>query len=447
MNDFSYDVKRNLIDQLKELGIKHGDSLFVHSSIRAVGGEVKARELIEALFFAVGKEGTLLFPTFTSRNEEYFVPSQTPSVMGAVAEEFRKMPGVIRSFHPRHPVAAKGPMAEDLLKDHEKASGPCSEGTPFFKHANSGGQILLIGVDLDTLTLLHTAEAMLDLAYLNCMEAAYMDESGIIHHVKMKQVPGGHRGGVRGFEKVFREHGIIRYGRIGKGSAMLIDAKKSLDVMVDILSKDPMAALCPGNSCPDCETFKARIRGKNLTDHNINVSLLLTSMPENKEAFEDMLRHFSTTKIGYITKKDFEINELKRGWKIMPAPEDIVNYDSLPKGCIGLVYYPLKAAKYGIQPFYDVLYKNKCREYITDIFIEDGITQIQGESERALLYLPYLDKGERVKLGDGHAQLREIVSAMRMRNFSGTYHIVVPNKGNIILMTYEMLREFYKIIP
>ena len=143
--------------------------------------------------------------------------------MGVVAEEFRKMPGVIRSFHPRHPVAAKGPMAKELLKDHEKASGPCSEGTPFFRHAKSGGQILLIGIDFDTLTLLHTAEAVLDLAYLSSMEAPFMDENGIIHHVTMKQVPGGHRGGVRGFEKVFREDGIIRYGKIGNAVTMLID--------------------------------------------------------------------------------------------------------------------------------------------------------------------------------------------------------------------------------
>jgi len=447
MNSYIKKNQKTIVDQCKELGIKKGTSLFIHSSIRAVGGGVKACELIEALFCAVGKDGTLLFPTFTSREEEYFIPSLTPSVMGAVAEEFRKMPGVIRSLNPRHPVAAKGPMAKKLLIDHEKAIGPCSEGTPFFKHARSGGQILLIGVDLDTLTLLHTAEALLDLAYLNVMEARYMDEEGGIKTVEMKQVPGGHRGGVRSFEKVFREHGIIRYGRIGNAVTILIDADKALDIMTDILKKDPLAALCPGNSCPDCETFKARIRGRKLAENNINISILLPSMPEDVDAFDDMLRHFSTTDIGYLTKKEFEIKELTKGHKILPAPGEIVSYKSLPKGCGGLVYYPLRAAQQGIQPFYDVLYKNKCREFVTDIFIEDGITRIQGESEKALLYLPYLDKGERLKLGEGHAQLREIVSAMRMRNFSGTYHIVIPDTVDMISVTYDLLKEFYEIIP
>ena len=56
-----------LIDQCKELGIKKRNCLFFHSSIRAVGGGVKVRELIEALFCAVGKDGTLLFPTFIEK--------------------------------------------------------------------------------------------------------------------------------------------------------------------------------------------------------------------------------------------------------------------------------------------------------------------------------------------------------------------------------------------
>jgi hypothetical protein len=263
----------------------------------------------------------------------------------------------------------------------------------------------------------------------------------------MKQVPGGHRGGVRGFEKVFNEHGIISYGRIGNALTMLIDADKALDIMIDILKKDPMAALCQGNFCPDCETFKAHIRGRKLAENNINISILLPSMPEDMEAFKDMLKHFSTTDIGYLTKKEFEIKEITKGRKILPKPEEIVNYDNLPKGCSGLVYYPLRAAQQGIQPFYDVLYKFKCREFVTDIFVEDGITRIQGESEKALLYLPYLGKKERVELGWGHAQLREIVSAMRMRNFSGIYHIVVPDTGNMISEAYDLLREFYRIIP
>ena len=86
-----------LKDQIGTLGIRPGTALFVHSSLKAVGHGVSAKALIEGLRAAVGAEGTLLFPTFTDRQEEYFDPAQTPSTMGIVAEVFRQMPNTLRS--------------------------------------------------------------------------------------------------------------------------------------------------------------------------------------------------------------------------------------------------------------------------------------------------------------------------------------------------------------
>src|SRR5438552_3781771 len=135
-----------LEEQIGSLGITRGSALFVHSSIKAVGPKARAQDLIAALRTVVGDEGTLVFPTFTSREEDYFDPASTPSVMGAVAEVFRKMPGTLRSRHPRHPIAAHGPKAQELIEDHERAFGPCGVGTPFEKHARMGGQVLMVGV-------------------------------------------------------------------------------------------------------------------------------------------------------------------------------------------------------------------------------------------------------------------------------------------------------------
>jgi len=118
----------------------------------------------------------------------------------------------------------------------------------------------------------------------------------------------------------------------------------------------------------------------------------------------------------------------------------------LPPGYAGFAYAPLDAARAGIHPFYDVLYKHKCRDYITDIFVEDGLTDLPGFGRSSLSYLPELVPDSCAALGDGHAELREIISALRMRNFSGRYHLVIPD-GNLYSHTLKQLKEFWDLLP
>ena len=446
-----------LKDQIGMLGIRPGTALFVHSSLKAVGYGVSAEALIEGLRAAVGAEGTLLFPTFTDRQEEYFDPAQTPSTMGIVAEVFRQMPNTLRSRHPRHPVAAQGPGAQVLLKGHEETIGPCGADTPFERHARSGGQVLLIGVDLDTLTLLHTAEALLDLPYLNCVEGRYLGVDGQIQTSTMRQAPGGHRGGVRSFEKVLKKRGLIRYGRIGGARTMLLDAGPTLDAMVEILTDNPAAALCRGEYCPDCVNFKGKIRAQQLASLGAEISVVLPQMPNDPEAFAEMLTRFGCS-AHFTTIDALPIIRLAEGetapvpptdgraWILQPAPSDLVHIETIPEGYAGLAYAPLEAAQVGLQPFYGVLYKGRCRDLITDIFAADEIVGLSGFSASALSYLDNLVPDGNVALGEGQAQLREIISALRMRSFAGRYHLVVPN-GNPYAETLRLLREFWNLLP
>ena len=446
-----------LEEPIDALGIRPGTALFVHSSLKAVCHGVRAEALIEGLRAAVGAEGTLLFPTFTDRQEGYFDPAQTPSTMGVVAEVFRQMPNTLRSRHPRHPVAAQGPAAQALLKGHEETVGPCGADTPFERHARSGGQVLLIGVDLDTLTLLHTAEALLDLPYLNQIEGRYLGPDGLIRTSTMRQAPGGHRGGVRGFEKVLKNRGLIRYGRIGRARTMLLDAGPALDAMVEILTADPAAALCRGECCPDCVDFKGKIRAQQLASLGAEISVFLPQMPDDPEMFAEMLARFGCP-ARFTTIDAQPIVRLAEGetppappadgqdWILQPAPGDLVCIETVPEGYAGLAYAPLEAARAGLQPFYGVLYKGRCRDLITDIFAADGIAGLGGFSASSLGYLDNLLPDGNVALGEGQAQLREIVSALRMRSFAGRYHLVVPD-GNPYAETLRLLREFWNLLP
>lgn len=452
------DNKHNILArELLQLGIRQGAALFVHSSIKAIGNDHSPSQLIAALRTAVGDEGTLLFPTFSTRQESHFDPSQTPSTMGAVAETFRQLPGVIRSRHPRHPVAAQGPLAATLLADHESAIGPCGVGTPFEKHARSSGQILLLGVDLDTLTLLHTAEALVDSPYLKATKGRYLDHDGHIQEVAMQQVPGGHRGGVRGFEKPLRIQGVIRDGRVGQARTMLLDAGSALDAMINFLRKDPAAALCKNDNCPDCVNFQGKIRNQQLQDLGAQLCITLPQRAKDPQAIKEIVQRFGITP-QIQTDIDLKIVRVKsgeppppppdntHGWVLQPAAEELNKFKTLPAGYTGLAYSPLAAAHKGIQPFYDVLYKGGWRDLVTDIFVSDGITCLQGFCSPPLSHLDTINPSGQVTLGSGHAQLREIISAMRMRNFTGRYHLVIP-EGDVFAQTLRSLHEFWDLLP
>ncbi|MCD6308397.1 MAG: AAC(3) family N-acetyltransferase, partial [Candidatus Latescibacteria bacterium] len=429
----------------------------VPSPLKGIGEGARPLDVISALRAVVGDEGTLVFPTFTSREESCFIPEATESVMGAVAETFRKMPGVIRSRHPRHPVAAQGPAACELTRGHENATGPCGADTPFHRHAMSGGQILLIGVDLDTLTLLHTAEALLDLPYLRELKGTYRDESGVEHTISMRHAPGGHRGGIHFLEKLLRRKVLIKYGSFGHARTILMDAGSVLDELIDALTLDPMAALCRHENCPDCETFKGAVRRAALLDLGAQVCFLIHEPPHDTHGYEEMIARYGyepeyrlMSGLPVVTVGRGESPPASHGVErplLRPDPRDLPSYRTIPEGYAGIVYAPLEAARAGLQPFYDVLYRGRSRGLITDIIVEDGLADLPGFVSPKLGAVHFAGlSGSHVTLGTGQAQLREIVSAMRMRNFKGRYHVVVP-AGDPFIETRRIMSEFYELLP
>ncbi len=65
------------------------------------------------------------------RDGRVFDPDTIPSDMGLISETFRRRSGVHRSRHPYHPVAALGPRAGEMLRDHERSNVPDGPETPY----------------------------------------------------------------------------------------------------------------------------------------------------------------------------------------------------------------------------------------------------------------------------------------------------------------------------
>jgi aminoglycoside 3-N-acetyltransferase len=161
----------DFLRRLNQLGIRSGDTVLVHSSFDAFEGFTgKPTDVIAALEEAIGPQGALLMPTlpFTGTAVEYvkenplFDVARTPSRMGLITELFRRMPGVVRSVHPTHPVAVWGEGATSIAAGHHEAKTPCGKGTPFTRLLERRGKILLLGVDIGSVTFYHGVEEMLE---------------------------------------------------------------------------------------------------------------------------------------------------------------------------------------------------------------------------------------------------------------------------------------------
>lgn len=160
-------TRSSLAHDLKRLGVSPGAVVMVHAAVRAVGAVTGGvNVIIQALQDAVGDAGTLVAyvdfePGFADGDAEIPVfdkrIAQAARDHGVLHETLRTWPGARRSDHPDAGVVAVGRRAEWITGTHPFRYG-YGDGSPFERVLEAGGQVLMLGAPLDTITLLHYAE-------------------------------------------------------------------------------------------------------------------------------------------------------------------------------------------------------------------------------------------------------------------------------------------------
>lgn len=165
--------KGDLKAGLKQLGLKKGDNIGVHSALSSFGYvDGGADTVIDALLEVVSKEGTIVMPTHSANLEKVerspeeiaagvswlykilpYDPHKTPCTTGTIPETFRKRKDVLRSLHHVHSIAATGPKTKAIVK-----AGNKNVLDAWKQLLENNGYILLLGVDLGTCTAMHLAE-------------------------------------------------------------------------------------------------------------------------------------------------------------------------------------------------------------------------------------------------------------------------------------------------
>ncbi len=293
-------TKNDIIHGIRELGVQDGDIIMVHSALSSLGRvEGGANAVIDALIEAVGPTGTIAMPTLYPpciTDDAVFDVKDSPSDMGVITEVFRTRPGVVRSLHPTHPTAAYGARAGDLIRDHAKAPTACGADTPFGRLAEWGGKVLLMGVDQDRNTLLHTAEDYADCAFLAERTFRYRDPLvGDIKKITLDRFPGPHRNFI-GLDPLFRKAGIMKVGKIGKAVCRLMDAGETVRIATEALKADPSTALCDNPACADCVRQRGFVRKAFLDKEDFTLSVRVNDVPDLK-ALASLLWRFGITAV------------------------------------------------------------------------------------------------------------------------------------------------------
>ncbi|KAF6800937.1 hypothetical protein CSOJ01_12114 [Colletotrichum sojae] len=174
-------TKPSLITDLRNLGLKQGDTILLHSSLSSLGWvNGGAETVVSALLEVLGDSGTLVVPAHTGHNSDpagwkspsaprhlwqlirdtmpaYDPRTSRTSEMGAIAETVRTWPGAVRSAHPQMSLAALGPTAEKITAGHAM---DCRHGedSPLARLEEVGARVLFLGTGFFTCTCFHLAE-------------------------------------------------------------------------------------------------------------------------------------------------------------------------------------------------------------------------------------------------------------------------------------------------
>jgi aminoglycoside 3-N-acetyltransferase len=239
-------IKQDLLNQLNALGIESNGTLMVHLSYKAIGGvDGRGDTVLDALTEYM-QPGLLVLPSHTWMvNEDNPVTDvlYTRSCVGKLTEMFRKRPGVVRSFHPTHSVAALGAGAEDFVSGEEYINTPCGKGGVHYKLWERDAQILLIGVNFNRNTFIHGIEEW------DGAEGSISREKTDLYVITPKgerlytpQYRHCARLGSETFSKLEPDAlrlGVMTIGKFGDASARIMRARPLREMTAGLLKEDP----------------------------------------------------------------------------------------------------------------------------------------------------------------------------------------------------------------
>lgn len=240
---------KQLVSLFHEVGLRAGDVVFVHSSLKAIGPvDGGADAIIDSFLEVLTPEGLLAVPTHTwatvNDKQPVFHQTYSPSTVGVLTNVLRSRRNAFRSLHPTHSVAAIGNRAGEFCAGHERDETPCSPGSPYGRLIDWGGKVVLLGVDLTRCTFFHCLEEVAGLGEIWTIDPVRRRRYLIRHDGTVVEAWArehiGHMSDNYGrAEGELREAGVMTmHGKDG-AAIRIVDAVKARDYLVPRLRANP----------------------------------------------------------------------------------------------------------------------------------------------------------------------------------------------------------------
>jgi aminoglycoside 3-N-acetyltransferase len=159
--------KNDFKETLKGLGLKKGDSLFVHSTGAALGKITSLSEVIESFLEVIDYDGIIAMPAYTYSSwpvKHYFNPKTTKAETGIVPNGFIAFKDVYRTIQGNHSVAVWGDHKKAIIRDWVPSS--FSRESTVYKTVENNFINVMIGTTLSNgCSMFHAIEEELQVPY------------------------------------------------------------------------------------------------------------------------------------------------------------------------------------------------------------------------------------------------------------------------------------------
>ena len=258
-----FDEDTSLACGLQDLGIGRGTVVYTatdltrlplpkpgRETLKAVRGEARRNLWLEWVYLsiraAIGKEGTLVVPTFSydyARSNTPFVYEESPGEVCNFSEYVRKKPGAVRSMHPLFSLTAVGPRAEEICGDVGHAA--YGERSAFSRLRGVGTTFVFLGAPLgEALTYVHHMEQLYGVNhYFNKAFDAPAYKGGALvpgpWYAFVRYLGCGIEIHIKRFEAELKEKGFLRVLETAKGEIQAVDCEDVHREGLDALARNP----------------------------------------------------------------------------------------------------------------------------------------------------------------------------------------------------------------
>jgi aminoglycoside N3'-acetyltransferase len=257
-------TKNKIIEDLKNLGIQNGDTLFITADLMTVGYFNKNRastlkDWIDIFSTVVGEEGCFIAASYTKtffrfhKSKDVVFNRYSKTDNGALSSTMINLDHAVRSPHPTNSCIGIGKNVSKYLDNNTHSS----TYQVICNIMKDGGKFLMLGTidKKNAPQAMHLVQEHLGYTkfspYKWLFQTYYLDDMGQMRLYTKTDYGGCSAGGYKLFGPLLVNN-AIQISNVGNAKSALMDAAKSYQVIKEQLFKNKRFILCDNSYCTQC---------------------------------------------------------------------------------------------------------------------------------------------------------------------------------------------------